>query len=606
MRTDISELKAIINSTPASTVDTSSAATEAADAVIHQQIDQYRDLLLDNQPKTAIKLLQGLKTKIWTSASQRVCFRILTNIGAAHLYLGDTDDASNLLLEAFPYAPNDKVALANRILALRLQGNFGAARYAADEALQQYPEDSAVVSNAISTYTATEELEQFLATLPTVPLESMNVALAVSEFYRTRGMRKESRYWVEKAFEADTKEHHEVRNAYALALLSRIEENRDALIGGVLSETDRSELRQATAILQSIWDKIKETERVVAEVAVAINLANAYRFADNQIEATRVVKEGLRACPADTELRRVRAMLRFRVGDIKGTLADLNEVPWASDSALLQAYALWRDNRLDEALECIMRVIEEADDLNHRKLARILRADILTASGKLDEAEKEYTEIQAENPLDLEIPASLAQLFRKKNLPERALAVLEDALRNVEDGTGVYWRYLLAGEFQKCDAPEQAVGLLEHRIDYTRDTEPLRLLLAAALEADRRETAKTVLSQVPAALLKTPYFLRISVALSLRTGALPAALSEIEQYLKLQPDDWEMRLHWVGVAHRLGHSKEIRAFLESEPSMESATPEHRMNLAGFYNHYGFEKQAVALAYQTLQIGRAHV
>lgn len=90
-------------------------------------------------------------------------FRILTNIGAAQLELGEKDLAAGLFLEAFPFAPTDKVAQSNRAAAYLLRGDMAAAQRCAEEALQQHPDNVMAAAYLIATLGTAAELESALS-----------------------------------------------------------------------------------------------------------------------------------------------------------------------------------------------------------------------------------------------------------------------------------------------------------------------------------------------------------------------------------------------------------------------------------------------------------
>lgn len=64
-----------------------------------------------------------------------------------------------------------------------------------------------------------------------------------------------------------------------------------------------------------------------------------------------------------------------------------------------------------------------------------------------------------------------------------------------------------------------------------------------------------------------------------------------------------MRLHWIGVAHKLGRDDAIEKFLSATPDISGASPENRMIVAHVFDQYGFAKEALELAYETLRHNR---
>jgi hypothetical protein len=81
--------------TPAQIAIDSQPQHDAIDRLLHAQIDTYRDFIRGSRPKTAIDLLTKLRDQVWDTASPRVRFRILANIGAAHHRLAQFDTAAD-------------------------------------------------------------------------------------------------------------------------------------------------------------------------------------------------------------------------------------------------------------------------------------------------------------------------------------------------------------------------------------------------------------------------------------------------------------------------------------------------------------------------------
>lgn len=323
---------------------------------------------------------------------------------------------------------------------------------------------------------------------------------------RKSGRNSDARTWARKAYELDAGGVNDnARSIYALALLAPIADNRPARIGAPLDESQRNDLTLATKLLEELWKRNRLTESARLHIDIAVNLINAYRLAGNWDAAARVLEEALAIDPTETHLRAARAAVRFHAGDLKGSISDLDAVPWAPDTALMQAHALWRDGRADAAVKVAETVIVRAKGSEYEKAARITKSEILLAAGNLNDAETFAREIHAAAPLDAEAAAFLAQVLRRKGSKDEALSMLGAVLAHVDGSTDLYDRYLLADQFHQLDAPEVAADLLNGRVSLQRNSEPLRLFIASALEADRRETAKRVIDALDAELSNKPF-----------------------------------------------------------------------------------------------------
>ena len=83
----------------------------------HAEIDNARNFLKSNEPKTSLKLLENLKKRTWKDASDDLKYSLLTNMAAAHFSLDNEKEAAKLLIRAFDLNRADEKALSNRALA---------------------------------------------------------------------------------------------------------------------------------------------------------------------------------------------------------------------------------------------------------------------------------------------------------------------------------------------------------------------------------------------------------------------------------------------------------------------------------------------------------
>jgi hypothetical protein len=85
-------LQAIESLRPKLAIESSTSANDI-EKHLNEEIDGYRELLREDKPRTAIKLLTKLKERVWSTASARVRFRIVSNLGAANHKIGEYDAA---------------------------------------------------------------------------------------------------------------------------------------------------------------------------------------------------------------------------------------------------------------------------------------------------------------------------------------------------------------------------------------------------------------------------------------------------------------------------------------------------------------------------------
>jgi hypothetical protein len=166
--------------------DGSTKDDEEIDKYLHGEIDGYRDMIKAGRPRTALDLLDKLRLRCWEKASSRVRFRVLTNIGAAKLQLGDDAEAAFDFLVAIQYDPTNRIGMANVALAYIITERDKEALKAAEAALVQDPTNADAACYLIQAHhgnpSATDPSKLVSAEL----LDTPQVRLGIISFFRRR------------------------------------------------------------------------------------------------------------------------------------------------------------------------------------------------------------------------------------------------------------------------------------------------------------------------------------------------------------------------------------------------------------------------------------
>ena len=163
----------------------------------HAEIDNARNLLKNHKPATAFELLETLKKRIWTNASEDLKFNILTNMAAAQFALNNEQETARLLLEAFRYKPEEEKALANRALAHLLLGEIEKATDYAEQTLQKNFDNADAYAILIESSTDEETLEEVIDKAPEHLRKTPQIAYAISCIAKQHGNLEEARKWRE-------------------------------------------------------------------------------------------------------------------------------------------------------------------------------------------------------------------------------------------------------------------------------------------------------------------------------------------------------------------------------------------------------------------------
>ena len=161
---DISEIKSTLLSISTSSIShVDELDSEQARDPIHREleegIDEVRNLIDQGLVLSARGKLENIRADAG-EIPEHLILRILTNLAACELEIGNIDAACELLEEAHSQLPENQTAIANAALAAGLRKDFPLSVELAREALALEPHDSQATAALMGGLWETRELEQ--------------------------------------------------------------------------------------------------------------------------------------------------------------------------------------------------------------------------------------------------------------------------------------------------------------------------------------------------------------------------------------------------------------------------------------------------------------
>jgi tetratricopeptide (TPR) repeat protein len=538
----------------------SSAAEEIIEQNIHGEIDGYRDLLRKGKVNTAKELLEDLKARVWQTASPRVRFRIITNIGAACLELGEEELAANAFLEAINFDSEDRIGMANVALAHILRAEPEQAIAAAETALQRDPANAAAAAYLISGHIGDQSVADPFSLVPEDLRESAEVLASGISFLSQRGDAR----WRALAREAAEKHPNEkiLRRRAAEAVLDEVVSSERFELGGRVSgNVTLDHLRNAILVLQELWKEARVSEGRRVDTALPHNLARALWALNESRAAATVLDQALERTPDDQDLRELRAALHFEADEPDAALALVGDDVGRPGLALMQAKALLKAS--PERARQILCGRAFSGVPEHQKLgAELLVVEIFIQERQPEQALQHAEQLVRDYEWSVEPLVELARLQRLLG-KDGADQTLTRAVEKLTPETRFLERLQVANALEEVGRHDDVISVLENYVDYTHGSPALRLLTFAYINADRRKAAYELLQNLPPELASQPPYLKTLVAVNVNRKDFPAALRALDQYLALVPDDLEMRLRWASLCLRQGQNGRVAAFLDS-------------------------------------------
>jgi tetratricopeptide (TPR) repeat protein len=152
-------------------------------------------------------------------------------------------------------------------------------------------------------------------------------------------------------------------------------------------------------------------------------------------QAETFLAKAVEACPADPEARRYYAEALWRRGARQEAITQLNEAArLGGEAASLQVRLAEMYLAVGQA-ENALRYAEQAIDLDPKlPSAWTIRAQVMHASGRLQQALADYHRALGYAPYDQDILLKVAELYRQRNQPQRALATLHTLAETYSPG----------------------------------------------------------------------------------------------------------------------------------------------------------------------------
>lgn len=597
----LAQFQSVAGGLPSGLPSNPSAPNNGDDSALHRQIDDYRGILDAGDPETALRLLEKLQA-VHTQAPKAVMFRLLTNIGAAHLALNNLEEAAAAFVSAYPLEPYEEKALGNLMLAHLIRNNWPAARDVARLAVAFFPDKPSVWGWRVAT------ADYGPAVVPTTVApkafhSTVEVAFAIARVYARHDVTTEAACWMKQVYALDP------AGADALESMGELHLRRAAMPseagdGLVFLQPLSAPQHEAVSTARSFFQRARRlmASKPVSRIqhTLATNLALTHLLLDAPTAAEEVLDQ-LDASKLP-ELGRLRAQLAVGRGDWSAALKALDALPDGafSDQAVMRAEALANLDRTEDALAAVEAALITPGTTRTWERAQVLRLTLIQQRDGLEAARKAgraSVDAGGSTPRLLSFLAELAHESGSAEEADRRFAEAEAALTPespVPDGIAVAMALL---ETERTDAGIALLGTLPLP---DADTPVVRRLIGSLVDADHRAAAQARLDRLHPTIRNQPFFQRAEAVLCHRRGDLNGAIHRLDAYLQKRPDDLAARLLWLQVQEQRGKSAEIATVLADE-SLERTTRgslANQMLLARILANHGSTDRAWALAYAT--------
>jgi tetratricopeptide (TPR) repeat protein len=571
-----------------------------SDGPAHAKLDACRELLQEHSYRAALQLLERIRDQEWDTAHSGVRFRIATNLGGAHLGLGDNTKAGEWFVQSFAYDSTSDRALANYALGLFLLDRPAEALAAARDAIEKHPLSSRSWSAFLNVVSRLDP-QASMPELPVAVATDPDVLFAYADglAMRHRWLEAEDAF---RAVIALPKFDPMAKSRLAEIILTRVTGGR-FYAGAPYSVTEMTRLNEARALLEETWNQVKGTDRAIGALHVVQNWCGMCAVLGQMREAETAVDEALAIAPNADGLIAWKIRMALVRGDSASAVRLLAKLtPDTTDGYALIAAQVYRAaNDTRRAAAVLESYIHSSTDLELSSDARCMFADFVCQSD-LAHAEERFNALPHAGTASV---AFATVMFARALLEAGSKAVADRYLNIAREplatSANARDRLMLADALAEFGQHEAAVAIYENDVSPATDTPSLREYIRCLFELDQRRRLVDLFAAIPQETRDKAYYEFTRANLSLRSGDFASARSALQRCLAIEPDNLSTRLLWAEVCIHLHDLSPARTWLDTISILNaSLTVDQFLRIGRLYHALERVDSAAAAFYEGLR------
>jgi tetratricopeptide (TPR) repeat protein len=572
----------------------------------HQaELDYAKKLIDEHKSNTAINYLETIKTRIWEQTSSNIRFRILTNIAAANLQLGQEEKAAKQFIEALQYNPEDEKALCNVALAYILLGNSKSAEEYVKKVFVKNPASGRGYSMLIQIRMDTSTpIKKIVDEIPSEYHDLPDIAYALGSAYRKNHLYEKAIKCFERLGKIN-KEDPEYLVSHATTLLGSVSKGMIISFTKVLDKDEKEKISKATELYEKAWSKIKDYEGTSLKLECLANKGLSYMLLGNTEKAALSFDDVLVIEPNNPSHVFSRALIDYDTNKQDLALERLKKIPMTKDipAAILICDIYLRKSKENpeilrkEALPIIEEYIKLDPPLFFKSGAERLRIQLHIVLGELKTAAKLADQVVKENPQDINSLVSKSRIHRMLKKDDIADDCLSKAEKLVSKDTQYFDLLALADEYYAIRKFDKAVTFYEKIADVKSDTDITKRLIDCLLSVGNYKRVLAICKSIRDNQGLIREIVELEASLNEEIGDLQEARRLCEEYLK-QNSDEKVQLHLASINYRDQKMEDVDSFLRKPFNYEKLLLKHRIQYVELLSVRGFDKQAIKAMYET--------
>lgn len=566
----------------------------------NSEIDDIRELVNEHRYGDAIKAFERLKKRIWSNASDKVKFRILTNIGNAYYNWGKLNEAGPLFIEAYQYNPDDEASLTNLAIAYSFQADFEKIEQYARRILEKNPSNLNGYSILLQTPPYKDSFDDALTFVPDnfkkKPLIAFCLGLAAQN---------EKRFdialeWFETALANDTENSPDFKSYVGVMLMQSLWSQQSPLLYGQISDDDRQILERSVELLDEAWKKIENNDLKEVHPVWLLNRGIAKKLLGNFDGAYDDVKTAHDLNPTDVEFNKHLALILLRKDDTAGASEILEKI--RTDRSIPEISTILADiynsaGEYEKAVSVVNDFLEWNEDEQLKFLSYRILVDVHLKLDDLENARIYLDKLLEEFPDTVSTYVSAARFSRKQENNDEAIQLLIKGKNLISEKTYITDLVELGDEFFALQEYRKAAECYELFTDIEQDSRFTLTLLVCYYNAGILSKALSLCRVVRKKYGIMLKHTEIEIGVLEEINDLPESKKLAIEYAGKFPENLSVKLRLARLNYLSGNVSELENFLSAEIDYTAVSLEDGLTIASFLPQVGKVKESFDLMYE---------
>ncbi|MDE0119648.1 MAG: hypothetical protein OXM55_06555 [Bdellovibrionales bacterium] len=298
----------------------------------HQELNRIRDLINEDKPKAALKLLENFKKEKWNQLENKEKYKVLTNMAWAKIKMRQETQASELLIEALQFNKEDENANENCALAYLIINDIKNTKKYIEKTKQLNPLNTTAYTLEVQIKDKeNQSLNDIVSSIPQNIRTKHQIAHILSHISIKRKQYKEAEKWLNIFYDIIEQKNGNWKDinseiAYADMSLGLILAKQDIFSGRHIPDNLKDKLEEIIKIYKKLITDSQYSELKDFNPNWYLHYALALELKGKLNDAICILQEGIRKFSYDDHLKIELSRLFTRKGDITQSISILEKL----------------------------------------------------------------------------------------------------------------------------------------------------------------------------------------------------------------------------------------------------------------------------------------